>query len=637
MLRLCLFHLRDLGRAVLVTFVGLSMAHASNAMDAVSGASVQTSLTHKDTRPVLTIALPDTLVNPYDQFSLNETVEALRQKLRAYAIRTVIFSAAEAKEQLSLLKPDFVFAPSVFTFMADIESVRIATRRMDTAEDAAHSVGAAIVVRRTSAIRSIRDLKGTKVMTALPTAIDGWLAALAAFQQKDLEPEKDFASIIYRNNAYPDVISALLADRVDVAVVPACLIETLEHEGLADVSNLRVLPFEGRAEGQALACRYSTELYPDISLLAMSTAPEGMVRDMTIGILSQRHTAGAEWLTNVSHASVDGLMHMLQIGPYAYLRDMSPLALYERHKTFVWFILGIMAFLVVNEVRLHRLVRRRTSALAKSMAERERLAREAESIRMQMAGFERRSVVQQMSGMIAHEVNAPVGAIRTWVALAKMKCPPEALTTPEAASALDRSLNKIEAEANRIADIVSRVRKYARRENEPAHEISLRQILERAIRAYRAEEKAEDRVAIMAELGDTLAMVFGQPLELEVLCLNLIRNAAVAMRKDCKKGAETTALSVRLGVGTDGRYMVTIENPGAVLTPEALEKLNARGSAIVTEAPSGEGLGLGLTICRGIADAHGASLRFEPGTAGGVKAVLTMDAASGEPKQGENS
>ncbi len=52
--------------------------------------------------PVLTIALPDTLVNPYDQFSLNETVDALRQKLRAYAIRTVIFSAAEVLDALCI-------------------------------------------------------------------------------------------------------------------------------------------------------------------------------------------------------------------------------------------------------------------------------------------------------------------------------------------------------------------------------------------------------------------------------------------------------------------------------------------------------------------------------------------------------
>lgn len=102
MLRLCLFHLRDLGRVVLVTVMGFSMAQVSSAIVAVSGASAQTALKPKKARPVLTIALPDTLVNPYDQFSLNETVDALRQKQRAYAIRTVIFSAAEVLDALCI-------------------------------------------------------------------------------------------------------------------------------------------------------------------------------------------------------------------------------------------------------------------------------------------------------------------------------------------------------------------------------------------------------------------------------------------------------------------------------------------------------------------------------------------------------
>lgn len=626
-----------------VPLLGAGFAQAANSIDAMTQASFLVDATRHDDRPVLTIALPDTLVNPYDQFSLNETVEALRKKLRGYAIRTVIFTAAEAKEQLDRLKPDFLFAPSIFTFMTDIESVRIATRRMDTAEDAAHSVGAAIVVRANGAYQRVKDLKGAKVMTALPTAIDGWLPALATFRAEGIDPERDFASIVYRNNAYPDAISSLLAGCVDAAVVPACLIETLDREGLADVSGLRVIELESpqgvKPEHRALACRYSTALYPDISLLAMSTAPEGMVRDMTIGILSLRHTAGAEWLTNVSHASVDALMHTLQMGPYAYLKDMSPAALYARHKTVVWLVLGLIAFLVVNEIRLHRLVRRRTSALARSMAERERLAQEAEVVRMKMAGLERRSIVQQMSGMIAHEINAPVGAIRTWAAIARMKCPPDAIANHEAAAALERCLKKIDGEADRIADIVSRVRKYARRENEPAQVTSLKQILERSVRAFRAEEKATDRVTIRVDVGESPAWVYGQPLELEVLCLNLIRNAAGAMRKYDKvhqtAGGEVPTLTVQLGLLADNRRVVTVENPGPRLSPEALEHLNTKGSAIVTEAPSGEGLGLGLTICRGIADAHGASLRFEAGSMGGVKAILTMDAASKEPQNNE--
>ena len=614
-------------RVICATLVGVNVAYASGSISPLPSTTTQGRSGEDVERMVLTIAFPDTLVNPYDQFSLYETVEALREKLEAYSLKTVIFSAAEATEQLGRLKPDFIFAPSVLPLMADLEAVRIATRRMDTASDAAHSVGAAIVVRQNSTIRSLRDLKGATVMTALPTAIDGWLAALASFKKTNLDPERDFASIIYRNNAYPDVVSALLAGHVDVAVVPACLLETLEREGLADVSTLRVLKPEDADKKSPLACQYTTELYPDLSLMAMSTAPEGMVRDMTIGILSLPHTAVSVWLTNVSHTSVDALMHTLQIGPYAYLKDMSPSALYARHKTLVWLFIGLLAFLVFNEVRLHRLVLRRSSALARSMRERERLAKEAETIRMQMAGLERRSVVQQMSGMIAHEINAPVGAIRTWTAIARLKCPPDTISDQKAAEALKRSLEKIDNEAVRIADIVSRVRKYARREVEPAQVTSLVRILERAVLAYKAEENGSDHASIQVDLHNSPALVYGQPLEIEVLFLNLIRNAVGAMRAHPKHDtSEKNGIAVALNLGNDQRWHVTIENPGPALTAEALERLNARGASIITAAPSGEGLGLGLTICRGIADSHGASLYFEAGTHGGVRAVFAIDA-----------
>lgn len=371
-----------------------------------------------------------------------------------------------------------------------------------------------------------------------------------------------------------------------------------------------------------------------------------MVRDMTIAILSLRNTAGAEWLTNVSHAGVDALLKELQLGPWAYLRDMSPAALYARHRTAFWLAAGLLLFLIFNELRLDRLVRRRTEDLRRSMAEQERLSAVAAATRTQLAMFERRSVVQQMSGMIAHEINAPVGAIRTWAALARIKCPTAAVADPAAAEALSNALSRIDGEATRIADIVSRVRKYARREHERVAICELDAIVESAVRAYRAEERSDARVPINVAVAERQAGVFGQPLELEVLVLNLVRNAASAVRRlDCLKGPEV-AVGVELVRGADGRWRITVENPGPVLSAQVFEKLNARAEGLACEVLDGEadretseGLGLGLTICRGIADSHGATLRFEVRPEGGVRATVEIDAAgpAGEDTEGRKT
>ena len=135
-------------------------------------------------------------------------------------------------------------------------------------------MGAAFVVRSDSHYRTLRDLKDRTVFSSLPTAIDGWLAAERVFRREGIDPTRLFARVVRRNNDYPDVVGAILSGRADMAVVPACLLETLGDEGLADVSGLRVLESEESKSAPVIPCRYSTELYPDISLLALTRRPK---------------------------------------------------------------------------------------------------------------------------------------------------------------------------------------------------------------------------------------------------------------------------------------------------------------------------------------------------------------------------
>lgn len=615
--------MKSLLRSTLAAFAlpALLAGTAHAAADALSSASLRTDPT--DPRPVVTVAELDTLVNPFDAFMLRSTVAALKRGLPQYALRTVSITDAEAKEQIERLKPDFIFAPASFRGLTGVEASRIATRRTNLAQSAAKSVGAVFVVRADAPYRTLEDLRGRRIFTGLPTALDGWLAAEREFGRRGLDPEKFFGAVHHRNNAYPDVLSALLTGAADAAVLPACLLESVRMNGLVRSADLRAI----NVKAGDLACAHSTGLYPDLSLWALASAPETEVRDLTVALLGLKERNGFEWLTNVSHAEVDALMKDLEIGPYAYLKDMSLRALAERHLGKIAALLGVLVLLLLNELRLHALVRRRTAELSRAQAERERLAEEASSARLELAGFERRSIVQQMSSMIAHEINAPVGALRTWAAVIRMKCP-EAVFRDEAKSAhaaLENALGRIDHEATRIADIVSSVRAYAKKEAAALEPCDLVRIVVRALRAFGAEEKRGAQTRVVFTHDAAAAPVLGRPLELEILCLNLVRNAASAMRRTHAL-TEPAQVRVTLGQTPAGRLRLVVANPGERLDAAALAKLNRRAASISADPSTFGGLGLGLTICRGVADRHGASLVFEARPEGGAAAVVEIDA-----------
>lgn len=617
---------------------GAASAESASSADVVSSASsaplLSSWIESADPRPVLTVALLDTLINPYDTFYLRQTIRHLSEVLPAYRWRTISISAAEAESDIAHANPDFLFAPSGFAASSALTqspaAFRIATRRNKSAVRAEASVGAVFVVREKDGLRTLQDLRGKRAGTGIPMAVEGWLAAAGEIVDAGGDPESFFSKVYFRNNAYPDVISSLLAGKIDVAILPSCLLETLDAAKLVDTERLSVV----NAKSNGLACAHSTALYPDVSFLALSTAPETAVRDATIAILSQKSSFREfEWLTNVPLGSVQTLFRKLEVGPYAYLRDMSPKAIFLRWKTEIFIALLFLGFLLVNEVRLRVLVRKRTEDLRSSIEERNRMAEEAEAVRKRLAGFERRSIVQQMSGMITHEINAPIGAIRTYVAVLRLISPSIASDAP---SPSVKALEGIEHEAVRIADIVGRVRAYAKRANNAHVPCCLNEVIEKSVMALRAELPSANSLRLDVLLPDSPVTVSGDPLELELLFLNLLRNAASAVRRSeddkslsgSRSRGRKSSTNVRLALVSDpdrGRSRISIENAVSV-TLEDIEKLNSVTAGLLQDRSErqGEGLGLGLSICRGIADNHCASLRFE--AAGlGVRATVEMD------------
>ena len=320
-------------------------------------------------------------------------------------------------------------------------------------------------------------------------AADGWLAAAGEILEAGYDPDYIFRTHRLSNQCIPGRDIGTLGGRVDVAILPACLLETVGKRMLVDVEGLSI----AAEKNGGLACRHSTALYPDVTLLALSHAPERAVRDVTVAILSERNAREYEWLTNVSFSEVLRLFEALQLGPYAYLRDMSA-GLFSRDTAALFYLqLRRSSFLFSTSCVCNALFAEERTNL--------RVRWQNGSARLPMPRlfaddsrfFERRSIVQQMSGMIAHEINAPIGAIRTYAAILRMSDPTSASaadaggTSEAGARARKTALEGIEREAVRIAEIVARVRRYAKTTKRSHEVLDLCDVLSKSVRALKAE------------------------------------------------------------------------------------------------------------------------------------------------------
>ena len=577
-----------------------------------------------DNRPILTVGIPDTVLTTYGAVDVYRTMDYLKTALPQYHWKSRAILSADVTSSLLKEKPEFLVSPPGFIYTIDIDKVgaytKIAHRHRKRNLSPEASIGSVFLVRDESAITKLSSLKGAEVAASLPTSLEGWLAAAREIKSQGFNPETFFQSSKFLNNSYPDVISALSNGSVDVAVLPVCLFESLDKKKLIDSTKFRVINDKRSVhEIERGECARSTQLYPDLSLLALERAPERAVREVTIALLSEGLklddlSKEFVWVTNVSERQVQELYQELMIGPYRYLRDISLTGIFIRYRFFILFLISLFIILGLSEFRLSRILRKRTQELEESVRLSEDLRQEAHIARLKLTAFERKSIAEQLSGMIAHEVNTPIGSIRAYVRVLNIQMT-KLLNAKD--STIVHSIKGIDREAERIAQIIQRVRSHAK--TVPILQYcDLCTIILRSVKAFESEDlEKRNRITNVCLCQSSDLMVNADALELELLILNLLRNG---MRELSDFVDKTDDLNEGVGITvTDEKdyYVVSVYNRGKKVSAETLKALSDPAGGYTGETPS-RGLGLGLSICRGIAESHSTSLRFDSLDSGGV-------------------
>jgi PAS domain S-box-containing protein len=235
---------------------------------------------------------------------------------------------------------------------------------------------------------------------------------------------------------------------------------------------------------------------------------------------------------------------------------------------------------------------------------------DAEMQRRQVAHLMRQSMLGELSGAIAHELNQPLTAI-----LSNAETAQDLLNRKDVDLDQVRDILKdIVDDNNRAGEVIRRLRKLLRKGESKAEPINLNQLVESTLGLLRGELVRRGINVKIALAADVPASV-GDSVQLQQVLLNLIMNAMEAMNE--KPSSQRELIITTRATGE--QIEAVIADRGDGIAPE-IEKRLFQPFFTTREF----GLGLGLSICSTIVQSHGGKLTLRNNAYGGATATFAL-------------
>jgi PAS domain S-box-containing protein len=235
---------------------------------------------------------------------------------------------------------------------------------------------------------------------------------------------------------------------------------------------------------------------------------------------------------------------------------------------------------------------RRMFGTIQDITERKQATDALREVQMELAHVNRVTTMGQLTASIAHEVNQPIAATVTnadaalrWLGIQ----PPD---LAEAGQALDRIIK----DGKRAGDVIGRIRALIKKVPPRKDQLDINESILEVIALTRSE-LLRHRIALRTELAEGLPLVNGDRVQLQQVMLNLIINAVEAMSSASDAPRELTINTAREATAS---VLVAVRDSGPGLDPQSADRLF---DAFYTTKSGG--MGMGLSICRSIIEAHG--------------------------------
>jgi C4-dicarboxylate-specific signal transduction histidine kinase len=253
-------------------------------------------------------------------------------------------------------------------------------------------------------------------------------------------------------------------------------------------------------------------------------------------------------------------------------------------------------------------------AFVLDLTDSKRVEAETREAQMELAHANRVATMGQLTASIAHEVNQPIaGAVtNAQAALRWLSARPPDLEE------VRQALGRIVKDANRAGDVIGRIRELIKKAPPRKDRVDMNEAIREVVEITRGEA-AKNGASVQTALGEGLPLIEGDRVQLQQVVLNLIINAVQAMGT-VEDGPRE--LSITTTQADPEGVLVAVKDSGPGVAPADLKQLFA---AFYTTKPGG--LGMGLSICRSIIEAHGGRLWATANLPQGVIFNFTVSAS----------
>lgn len=469
------------------------------------------------------------------------------------------------------------------------------------------SYGSLFFTRRGSGIKALEDMRDRTLVANHPNGPYSYLVGMGEIERAGYDASTFFKSQRFLMQSAEDVVQAVLDGRADVGIVASCILEDFFPAESEARRNLEPVSLKAAAP-----CMRSTDQHPNWTLSAVRGADPETTREVVLTLLGMPASPdGVRWSITTDFQSTDQVFKAFRTGVYDVMNERSFSDFVEKYWLFAAVPLAAALLCFGFAALLRRMVEIRTRELKRTLENERRLRREVQEADERYRRLLRVGLLGQLSTMFAHEIRQPVGAILAYVQGLRNFCASGSLT-PEMSEGV---LAKINAQAERVSDIVERVRLYARTDAVDRITTDLRDVVDEAVGPFKRNTRFEGKIILEPPASSEKFTVRVSPLEISIALHDLMQNAVDAL---ASAGTADPRITIRIE-RTEERLAVVVSDNGPQLTQDEVARMTAP-----LHTTKSSGMGLGLILVNSIATGHGGHLRLSSAACGGLEARLIL-------------